>query len=125
MKVAISSSGPSLDATVDPRFGRAAYFVIADVDSREFEAIENPNVMEAKGAGIQSAQLVANKGADAVLTGNAGPSAFEALTAGGLTVYQVAGGTVTQAIDQFSAGSLQAVEGPTVEAYHGMKEVSK
>ncbi|NCO40223.1 MAG: dinitrogenase iron-molybdenum cofactor biosynthesis protein [Armatimonadetes bacterium CG_4_10_14_3_um_filter_66_18] len=120
MKVAVSASGPSLEAMVDPRFGRAAYFVIVDPDSMAFEAIENPNVMAAGGAGIQSAQLVAGKGAEAVLTGNAGPNAFQALSAGGLTLYQCFGGMVRQAVEQFKAGALQIVGAPTVASHAGM-----
>lgn len=120
MKVAVSSSGPSLDAMVDPRFGRASYFLIVDVDSFEFESIQNPNVMAGGGAGIQSAQLVAGKGAEAVITGNAGPNAFQALSAGGVTIYQFAGGTVRQAVEQLKAGALQAVASPTVASHAGM-----
>jgi predicted Fe-Mo cluster-binding NifX family protein len=44
MKIAVSATAGSLDAIVDPRFGRCAYFVIVEVEKNEiknFEAIQN------------------------------------------------------------------------------------
>jgi predicted Fe-Mo cluster-binding NifX family protein len=32
MKIAVSAAGNTLDSLVDPRFGRCAYFIIADVE---------------------------------------------------------------------------------------------
>ena len=40
MKIAVSATGPDLDAEVDPRFGRCAYFAVGDTDTMEFEFIE-------------------------------------------------------------------------------------
>ena len=39
MKIAISSTGPDLDAQVDPRFGRCEYFLIVELDDMSFEAL--------------------------------------------------------------------------------------
>ena len=53
MKIAITAQGPELSAQVDPRFGRAKYFIIYDVDSDEFEAVDNEQNLNApQGAGI-------------------------------------------------------------------------
>ena len=41
MRVAISATGPTLDADVGPRFGRCQYFIIVDPETMEFEALEN------------------------------------------------------------------------------------
>lgn len=54
MKIAISSQGTDLNSQVDPRFGRAQYFIITDSDTLDYEVIENPNISAAGGAGIQS-----------------------------------------------------------------------
>ena len=59
MKIAVTSTGANLDNTVDPRFGRCAYFIILETDSMAFESVENPNISLGSGAGIQSAQLIA------------------------------------------------------------------
>jgi len=86
MKIAISAAGPSLDAAVDARFGRCQYFVIVDPQTMELEALENSNVAAAGGAGISTAQMIANKGAEVVLTGNCGPNAYQTLSAAGVQV---------------------------------------
>ena len=62
MKIAISSAGPTLEAEVDPRFGRCQYFIIIDPDNMEFEAVENSGAMAGGGAGIATAQMIAGKG---------------------------------------------------------------
>ena len=72
MKVAVSTTGTDLDAPVDVRFGRCQYFVIMDSDTLEFEAIENPNIGLMSRAGIQSGQMMADRGIQVVLTGNIG-----------------------------------------------------
>ena len=63
MKIAISATGPALDAEVDPRFGRCQYFIIADPETMEFEAVDNNSAMAAGGAGIAAAQMISGKGA--------------------------------------------------------------
>jgi len=114
VKIAVSSTGQGLDAEVDPRFGRCQYFVIVDGDTMAFEAFENPNVMASGGAGIQSAQLVADKGAEVVLTGNCGPNAFQTLQAAGVSICVGIAGTVGQAVEQYKRGESTPVSGPSV-----------
>jgi len=77
LKVAVSSTGPDLDATVSPRFGRCPYFVIVETATMGYEAITNNSANNASGAGIAAAQEVASRGIDAVLTGRFGPNAFQ------------------------------------------------
>jgi len=105
---------------MDPRFGRCQYLIIADADSAEFEAIQNPAINAGGGAGIQAAQLVANKGAEVVLTGNVGPNAYNTLSAAGIKiVVGLAGMTVRQAIEGFRDGKQEYVAGPSVDAHYG------
>jgi predicted Fe-Mo cluster-binding NifX family protein len=75
MKVAVSSSGKDLDSQMDPRFGRCQYFLFVDSETLAFEAIENGGLMASGGAGVQAAQLLVQKGATALITGNLGPNA--------------------------------------------------
>jgi predicted Fe-Mo cluster-binding NifX family protein len=50
-KIAVSASGPDLEARVDPRFGRAPYFLLINPDTLEFEALANQeNLQAARGA---------------------------------------------------------------------------
>jgi predicted Fe-Mo cluster-binding NifX family protein len=120
MKIAISSSGRDLDSQIDPRFGRCQYFIFADPDTMDSEALENVGLMASGGAGIQAAQFVAQKGVNALITGNLGPNAASALSAAGIKVYLVPGGTVREVIEAFKAGRLQEASGPTVPPHFGM-----
>lgn len=118
MKLAISSSGTTLDDAVDPRFGRAANFLVYDTDSGDLQVIENrQNLNAPQGAGIQSGQLVAGTGARAVLTGNCGPKAFQVLGAAGIEVFVKVQGTVRQAIADWKDGKLTAANGANVEGH--------
>ena len=62
MKIAVTSSGSTLDSNVEARFGRCPFFLLIDLDTHALEAIPNPNIALAGGAGPQSAQLMADKG---------------------------------------------------------------
>jgi predicted Fe-Mo cluster-binding NifX family protein len=125
MKIAISSTGPSLDAEIDPRFGRCQYFIIVDPQTLDFEAVENTNLMASGGAGIASAQTVAGKEAQAVLTGNCGPNAYQTLSAAGIQVITGVTGTVREAIDQYHKGQFAAATQPSVKAHSGMGGTGK
>ena len=120
MKIAISSTGKDLDAQVDPRFGRCQYFIFVDSETMAFEAMENEGLTASGGAGVQAAQLVARKGTTALITGNLGPNAAPALSAAGIKVYLVTGGTVREALSCYQSGTLKEVSGPTVPSHSGM-----
>ncbi len=72
MKVAITSTGNSLESKLDSRFGRCSYFVIHDLESGSTEFIPNPNKEHVEGAGPASVQLVAAKGVGKVVSGEFG-----------------------------------------------------
>jgi predicted Fe-Mo cluster-binding NifX family protein len=107
MKIAITSTGTELTATIDPRFGRCIYFIIMDTNSTHFEVFPNENKDLSTGAGIQSATFIASKGVQAVITGNCGPNAIQVLSTAGVDLYTgEAGKTVTESIERFKNGSL-------------------
>ncbi len=120
MKIAISATGPSLDAEVDPRFGRCQYFLIIDPDTMEFEAVDNANKMASGGAGIASAQAVADKGAQVVLTGNCGPNASQTLSGAGVQVVTGVSGKIRDAVEGYKSGRYKTTSGPNVSAHFGM-----
>ena len=119
MKVAVSSTGGTLEARVDPRFGRAACFAIVNTDDMSCEVIENANLQAAHGVGIQSAQLMSEQGVEHVLTGQCGPNAFSALQAAGIEVITGCSGTVQEAVDHFLAGECGPAQGPTGPGHQG------
>ena len=120
MKIAVSATVPGLDAEVDPRFGRCQYFIIVDPQTMEFEALDNSNAMAAGGAGISTAQMIAGKGVEVVLTGNCGPNAYQTLSAAGIQVITGASGKIKDAIEAYKAGKLQPNTQPSVGSHYGM-----
>jgi predicted Fe-Mo cluster-binding NifX family protein len=94
--------------------------VFVDTETLEFEAIPNPAMNQAGGAGIQAAQFVVSKGAQAVLTGSLGPNAFGVLQAAGVPGYLVGEGTVRQAVEAHQAGQLRPMAGANVAGHAGM-----
>jgi predicted Fe-Mo cluster-binding NifX family protein len=118
MKVAVTSQGRELGSPVDPRFGRAKFFVIIDTETGEFTAADNSqNLNAAQGAGIQAGRKVVELGAEAVITTHMGPKAFATLQAGGVQVYTGATGTVAEAVEQFKAGKLKQAGGADVDGH--------
>ena len=116
MVVCVSSTGPDLDSPVDPRFGRCRFLIFSKADS-SWEAVENPNGTLSGGAGIKNAQLIIDRGAHALLTGNCGPNAFGTLSAAGVQVYTGADGTVGEAIERYGRGELTPTTAPTVAGH--------
>jgi predicted Fe-Mo cluster-binding NifX family protein len=125
MKLVVTSTGTDLDSPVDPRFGRAQQLLLVETDGMTFEAIENPSVQAAGGAGVLTAQMVAATGAAAVLTGNVGPKAYHALTAAGLKVFVGATGTVREAVSAHLRGEMQEATEPSVGSHFGMGQTSR
>ena len=64
MKIAISSSGKTLDSPLDPRFGRCAWFLVIDPADMSYEVFDNQSAAQSSGAGIQAAQFLADKNID-------------------------------------------------------------
>lgn len=120
MKICVTSQSNSLHAEVYSRFGRSPYFLIVDTDNFEYEAIKNPYIQAGGGAGIQAAQLVANKQVETVVTGNIGPNAFQVLKEAKLSVVTGVSGSVEFAVVRYNNGELKPSEEPTVGEKFGM-----
>jgi len=120
MRIAVSATAPGLDADVDPRFGRCQYFIIVDPQSMEFETLENSSAMAAGGAGISTAQMIASKGVEFVLTGNCGPNAYQTLSAAGIQVITGVSGRIKDAVEAYNTGRLQPSTQPNVGSHYGM-----
>lgn len=120
-RIAISSEGPTLDDMVDPRFGRAAGFVVFDVSSDTMSYVDNGGSQTMpQGAGIQAAENVARAGVGTVLSGFVGPKAFYALTAAGIAVIQnVEDMTVGQAVALYRRGELRPSDAPNATSGGG------
>lgn len=118
MKIAVTTTGSDLNAPLDPRFGRAARFLVYDTESKTFELAGNEqNLNAAQGAGIQSAQNAASTGAKAVISSHFGPKAFRVLSASKIAVYPCTAATVQEALDLYVAGKLTAAQKADVEGH--------
>ena len=116
MKIAVTSAGNELISDVDPRFGRAKYFVIVDPKTLEYDVVENKqNLNSLQGAGIQAAKTMVDQKADILISGNCGPNAFKVLNAAGIKVITVANGRVIDAIIRYKSGQLQTAGAPNVD----------
>ncbi len=116
MKIAVTSQGTNLDSEVDPRFGRAQYILLVDSDTLDFEVLDNKENLNAlKGAGIQAAQMVSEKGAEVLLTGFCGPNAFKGMKAANIGVANNASGTIKEAVKAYMDGSLPLADEANVE----------
>ena len=119
MKIILTTNSPNLESGVDPRFGRGAYFLVVDTDTLEWQVYPNPGVGASGGAGTLAAQFVANQKAEAVISGDFGPNAYEALQAAGVEMYLFGTSrTGSEAFDRFKAGQLEHVGAPTSPGHH-------
>ena len=116
-KIAVSSTGDSIDAMVDPRFGRCGYFIIVSIENNEIaksEAVKNEGVNAIGGAGIRAANLIAGKGVEALISGNIGPNAFNVLSGTKIKIYTGVGGiSVKQTVKSYIKGELNETSAPT------------
>ena len=118
MIIAISSQGKELTSMVDPRFGRAQYFIVYDTSDDSFEVVANDqNVQAMQGAGVQAAENVAGRKVNMVISGNLGPRAFMALNAAGIKTATWSEGTVAEAIELAKADKLKLSDGANVEGH--------
>lgn len=109
-RIAISSEGPALGDPVDPRFGRAAGFVVVDLPSGAWSYVDNGGSQAlAQGAGIQAAEILARNDVQVLLTGHVGPKAAAALQAAGIRAVEgVEGISVAEALARYQQEAWRA-----------------
>jgi predicted Fe-Mo cluster-binding NifX family protein len=120
MKVAVSSNEEDLNAQLDPRFGRCAYFLVVNPDDMSFEAFYNESAVQGGGAGIQAAQFLVSQEVDAIITGNCGPNAVQTLSAAGIELFGGQAGTVREVVERFKNDHLKPTSEATVDSHFGM-----
>lgn len=118
MKLVFTTPGDTLDASLDPSFGRARNFLLYDLESGGSQAISNQqNLNAAQGAGIQAAQTIVKAGAGALITRHCGPKAFRVLAAAGVKVYNTDAPTIAEALSRYRAGQLTEAGSANVESH--------
>lgn len=112
MKLLITAREEGLDAPIDPRFGRGAYYCVVDSASLTCETYPNPALNAPGGAGVQAAQYAEELMVNAVISGHFGPKAADVLQAAKITMYLLGDTqTVRQAVERLNAGELQSFGG--------------
>ena len=118
MRIAVTSTGKDLDSNMDPRFGRAAYFIIVNPETMEYETVENSqNLNLPQGAGIQAGKTVVDNNVDVLITGNCGPKAFKVLQSAGVEIFTGAEGNVADAVSKYKNGELKSSVEANVEGH--------
>ncbi|MDI6702145.1 NifB/NifX family molybdenum-iron cluster-binding protein [Methanothermobacter wolfeii] len=115
MKIAIASSGEDIKSEISRFFGRAPFFVLVDMKDKEItssEVIENSSALQSGGAGIKTAQLLANEGVDALISFSTGPNAFEILNKLDIKIYKATEGSVEENLMLFKEGKLEEIKSP-------------
>ncbi len=102
IKIAITSTGKTLDSTIDSRFARCAYFIIYNTKDNTFEAIENPAKNAMGGAAAQATEIIANAQVKKVVSGNYGPRSQDALESLNIEYISVdSNKTIQEIIEQY------------------------
>lgn len=118
MRVAITSTGKELTSEIDPRFGRAAYFIIVDSETMDYKVVENQqNFNLPQGAGIQAGKMIVDNNVDVLITGNCGPKAFNLLQHAKVQVIIGAQGKVIDTLSRYRKGELDNASKPNVEGH--------
>ena len=97
MKIAIASEGDKEDSQVSTVSGRAPYYLIFE-DENLVEAVKNPFAMGGGGAGFGTAQMLANKGVEVVVSGKFGPNMSSSLQSKGVKAIEMQGLTAKEAV---------------------------
>jgi predicted Fe-Mo cluster-binding NifX family protein len=113
MIVVVTGTGHRPSDRADERFGRASWLVVYDTNKVTFAAYDNAAQVDAvQGAGVRTAQRVAELGAEVVLTGHCGPKAFAVLDAAGIRIFRHGGGSILEAIHAWQEKRLEPLTGP-------------
>ena len=111
MKICFTSTGKELDALLDFRFARAAFFLILDQEGNPLKAIKNNGVQAAHGAGPLAARLLMDENIDVLITGNVGPNALAALTVSGIKIFIADSNmSVKEAFLAYKRGELREID---------------
>jgi len=106
-RIAISARGARPDDAVDPRFGRAAGFVVFETESGAWSHLTNAASRDlAHGAGLAAAETLSRNHVAVLLTGAVGPKAAQALAAAKIAAHEIdTSGSVRQAVAVYLAGA--------------------
>lgn len=110
MKIAIPVNDKFMESGVCQSFGRAPYFLIYDIKSKESDFLENSAAISRGGAGIKAAQLVADRKINALLAPRCGENAAEIIKAANIKLFKTIGDSIFDNIAAFVDEKLPLLE---------------
>ncbi len=110
MKIAIPVDEKNLESNVCVSFGRAPYFLVYDVETKESVFIDNSAASSKGGAGIKAAQTIVDNKADVLLTPRCGQNAADVIKSANIKIYKTIAGSVKDNIDAFTANKLSLLD---------------
>ena len=120
MKICIPTMGDKgMDEQVGEHFGRVPTYTVVDTESGDLMAIKNTTVH--MGGSGYAPDLISGYGAEIMLCGGLGRKAIGMFSEKGIMVYVGASGTVTDAINMWKAGQLQAANEDTACQQHAFR----
>jgi len=120
MIIAVTAKSHDSKSEVDPRFGRAQCFHLIEKETGYLTVIDNKENQDLmQGAGIQAAELLANKNVDVLLTGHCGPKAFHTLKAAGVNIIIGVEGKVQAVVEKFIQEQYRFTDSPDVQSHWG------
>lgn len=108
MKIAIATSGKTLDAPFAPHFGRAENFIIFDTIIKEWDVYPNPALNSKRNLGFQAARFIANHDVQVAISGDFGPNAIRVLAGAGIRMFSAAY-TIRKILADYEEGQLREV----------------
>lgn len=119
MKIAIPVDKQSRDSDVSASFGRSAYFLLYDSESKQGQFLRNSAAESAGGAGIKAAQIIVDSGAQVLLAPRCGKNAADVIIAAEIPIYKTIHKTVDENIKAFLADELETLD-EIHAGYHGV-----
>jgi predicted Fe-Mo cluster-binding NifX family protein len=121
MKICFTAEDKTLTSPIDPRFGRCQFLLFIDSENEKIiKIIDNTQIATWRGAGIATAQKIANENTQVVITGNIGPNAFTALQSADIEIItDVSNLTVKQALKKFKTNEFEKTKKPSVIGHFG------
>ena len=112
MKIGLSSKGKDLESQMDLRFGRAEYFILYDLESKEYKIVENKGYNASGGAGIATAQQLSDEGVRVIISGNFGPKAYDLLREMEIKMYKGSEIPIRELIQKYKSNELEEIKSP-------------
>lgn len=107
MKIAFATNGEELKADLDPHFGRAANYLIYDLDTGKVEVYPNP---ELSGKEELPPDFLRRMGVKAVVVISLGPRALNKFQEFGIEIYQAVPGSIIDNIKKIKEHALSQFE---------------